>query len=113
MENQLQKAFEVYKFVSRAFFIMISYECILFYITKNICARIQSMDYLELIKVDVDENDNRQYLSEGEQVTITIRLPKNLRNSAKKYADLQESNFNALSSAGLIEQLIVKGGLNE
>jgi len=34
MENQLQKAFEVYKFVSRAFFIMISYECILFYIAK-------------------------------------------------------------------------------
>lgn len=113
MENQLQKAFEVDKFVSRAFFIMISYECILFYIAKNICARIQSMDYLELIKVDVDENDNRQYLSEGEQVTITIRLPKNLRNAAKKYADLQGSNFSALGSAGLIEQLIVKGGLNE
>lgn len=71
------------------------------------------MDYLELIKVDVDENANRQYLSEGEQVTITIRLPKNLRSAAKKYADLQGSNFNALGSAGLIEQLIVKGGLNE
>lgn len=35
MENQLPKAFEVDKFVSRAFFIMISYECILFYIAKK------------------------------------------------------------------------------
>lgn len=72
------------------------------------------MDYLELIKADADENDIRQYLSEGEQVAVTIRLPKNLRDAAKKYADLQESNFSALvSAAGLIEQLIVKGGLNE
>ena len=57
------------------------------------------MDYLELIKADADENDLRQYLSEGEQVAVTIRLLKNLRDAAKKYANLQGSNFSAFGSA--------------
>lgn len=66
------------------------------------------MDYIELVKNGANQTEIQQYLTEGEQVAITIRLPKNLRDAAKSSASLQGTNFSAMVRAGLIAQLINK-----
>lgn len=63
------------------------------------------MNYIELVKNGADQTEIQQYLAEGEQVAITIRLPKNLRDAAKSSAALQGTNFSAMVRAGLIAQL--------
>ena len=64
-----------------------------------------SMSYIELVKNGADPTEIQQYLAQGEQVAITIRLPENLRNAAKAAAVLQGTNFSAMVRAGLIAQL--------
>lgn len=53
--------------------------------------------------------DMQKYLSEGGQVAVTIRIPANLRDSAKEAAELKGMSFSALVRAGLIDQLTKKG----
>lgn len=45
-----------------------------------------TMSYKELIRSDADATDIQQYLVDGEMTAITIRIPKNLRDSAKELA---------------------------
>lgn len=63
------------------------------------------MSYIELVKNGADPAEIQQYLAQGEQVAITIRLPENLRDAAKAAATLQGTNFSAMVRAGLIAQL--------
>lgn len=67
------------------------------------------MDYLDLIKEGASETDIRKYLSQGEPVAITIRIPENLRDASKELAALKGMSFSAMIRAGLIAQLIEKG----
>lgn len=66
------------------------------------------MSYKELIKSGADSTDIQQYLADGEMTAITIRIPKNLRDSAKEAAELRGMSFSALVRAGLIQQLTKK-----
>lgn len=63
------------------------------------------MSYIELVKNGAGPTEIQQYLAQGEQVAITIRLPENLRDAAKAAAALQGTNFSAMVRAGLIAQL--------
>lgn len=66
------------------------------------------MSYKELIKSGADATDIQQYLVDGEMTAITIRIPKNLRDSAKEAAELKGMSFSALVRASLIQQLAKK-----
>ena len=63
------------------------------------------MDYFDLVKSGADATDKQKYLSEGGQVAVTIRIPKNLRDAGKELASLNGTTFSAMVRAGLIEQL--------
>lgn len=66
------------------------------------------MDYLDLIREDASEADIRKYLSQGDQVAITIRIPENLKNASQEFASLKGMSFSAMMRAGLIQQLTKK-----
>lgn len=63
------------------------------------------MEYIDLARSKADETQVRQFLSEGDQVAITIRLPKNLRDSAKKEAELRGTTFSSLLRECLVDEL--------
>ena len=67
--------------------------------------RLSAMSYVELIKSGAPEAAVREYLSGGEQVAITIRMPKNLHESSKEAAAMRGMSFSALVRQGLIQQL--------
>lgn len=63
------------------------------------------MDYVDLVKQDVDETDMRTFLADGENVAVTIRIPKNLRDAAKKEAELRGTTFSSLLRECLVGEL--------
>ena len=67
------------------------------------------MEYLDLINEGASETDIRKYLSQGDQVAITIRISENLRDASKELAALKGMSFSAMIRAGLIAQLVEKG----
>ncbi|WP_165046121.1 MULTISPECIES: hypothetical protein [unclassified Adlercreutzia] len=66
------------------------------------------MGYVDLIKAGADDTDMKKYLSEGDQVAITIRIPRNLRDASKEAAALRGISFSALIRQGMIQQLVEK-----
>lgn len=42
------------------------------------------MDYADLIDGNVTESELKAHLVEGENVAVTIRIPKNMRDMAKQ-----------------------------
>jgi predicted DNA binding CopG/RHH family protein len=68
------------------------------------------MDYAQLLKSNADATDIQKYLIGGETVAVTIRIPKNLRDSAKDEASRRGSNFSALVRECMIEELSKKRG---
>lgn len=66
------------------------------------------MNYVDLIKANASDADIMKYLSEGEQVAITIRIPRNLRDSGKEAAAMRGVSLSALIRQGLIQQLVEK-----
>lgn len=68
------------------------------------------MDYAQLLKTNADATDIQKYLVGGETVAVTIRIPKNLRDSAKDEASRRGSNFSALVRECMIEELSKKRG---
>lgn len=66
------------------------------------------MSYKELIKSGADATGIQHYLVDGEMTAITIRIPKNLRDSAKEAAELKGMSFSALIRASLIQHLVKK-----
>ena len=47
------------------------------------------MTYSDLIEHDAGETEIRSYLVNGDVVPVTMRIPANLRDSAKEAASLQ------------------------
>lgn len=63
------------------------------------------MDYINLVKSNADATDMRAYLASGDAVAVTIRIPANLRDSAKKEAELRGTTFSSLLRECLIDEL--------
>ncbi len=65
--------------------------------------------YKELIESGPTETEVRSYLVEGEQVSVTLRIPDTLREAAKQEAALRGMSFSAFVRTCMIEELAKKG----
>lgn len=63
------------------------------------------MGYAELIKNDAHPTEIKEYLVGGEATAVTIRIPENLKDSAKEAAVLRGTSFSALVRECLIKEL--------
>ena len=66
------------------------------------------MRYADLIDGNVTESELKAYLVEGENVAVTVRIPKNMRDMAKQAAELSGVSFTSLVKMSLIEHLAEK-----
>lgn len=64
--------------------------------------------YKELIKSNPDETEIRSFLVDGDQVSVTLRIPDTLRDAAKEAA-LRGMSFSAFVRTCMIEELAKKG----
>lgn len=67
------------------------------------------MNYADMLRSGASPTEMREYLVEGEMTAVTIRIPKNLRDSAKKAASLRGTSFSALIRECMIDELVKKG----
>lgn len=63
------------------------------------------MEYVGLIKSGADATDIRFFLANGDTVAVTVRIPMNLRDSAKKEAELRGTTFSSLLRECLVDEL--------
>lgn len=68
------------------------------------------MAYAELLEKDAGEAELRAFLVDGDVVPVTMRIPKNLRDSAKEVATLRGISFSAFVRTCMINEL-AKGEL--
>lgn len=66
------------------------------------------MKYSEQIDSGVSPTKIQSHLVDSELVSVTIRIPRTLRDSAKEYATLNGLNFTSLMKQCLIEKLTQK-----
>lgn len=66
------------------------------------------MGYQELMKSDASVTEIQQFLSDGGQIAFTVRIPKNLKDSAAKVADLRGMSFSAFVRNCMIQELSKK-----
>ena len=62
------------------------------------------VDYIDFVKSNADATDMRTYLAGGDAVAVTIRIPANLRDSAKKEAELRGTTFSSLLRECLVDE---------
>ncbi|MEE0551629.1 MAG: YlcI/YnfO family protein [Eggerthellaceae bacterium] len=65
--------------------------------------------YKDLIAEKPSETAIRSYLVEGDQVSVTLRIPDTLRDAAKEEAALRGMSFSAFVRTCMIEELSKKG----
>ena len=65
--------------------------------------------YKELIKSNPDETEIRSFLVDGDQVSVTLRIPDTLRDAAKEEAAQRGLSFYSLVRTSMIEELAKKG----
>lgn len=63
------------------------------------------MKYSELVDLGASTSEIQSFLVDSELVTVTIRLPRTMRDSAKEYATLNGLTFTSLVKQCLIEKL--------
>lgn len=66
------------------------------------------MDYADLIDGNITVSELKAHLVEGENVAVTVRIPKNMRDVAKQAAELSGVSFTSLVKMSLIEHLAKK-----
>ena len=66
------------------------------------------MDYVTLLKNSADEAELQTYLSQGNEATITIRVPKNLKDSCAEIAAMRGLNMSTYVRSCLIRDLTGK-----
>ena len=66
------------------------------------------MNYADLIDGNITESELKAHLVEGENVAVTVRIPKNMRDVAKQAAELSGVSFTSLVKMSLIEHLAEK-----
>ena len=67
------------------------------------------MDYADLIDGNITESELKSHLVEGENVAVTVRIPKNMCDVAKQAAELSGMSSTSLVKMSLIEHLAEKG----
>ena len=65
--------------------------------------------YQDLLQKDASETELRRFFAEGNQTSITLRIPDTLHNAAKEEANLRGMSFAAFVRTCLIEELTRKG----
>lgn len=65
--------------------------------------------YKDLIEGSPSETEIRSYLVDGDQVSVTLRIPNTLRDAAKDEAALRGMSFSAFVRTCMIEELAKKG----
>ena len=65
--------------------------------------------YRDLIEGSPSETEIRSYLVDGDQVSVTLRIPDTLRDAAKDEAALRGMSFSAFVRTCMIEELAKKG----
>jgi predicted DNA binding CopG/RHH family protein len=63
------------------------------------------MSYTDMVRKGASDTEIRGYLVDGDMTAITIRIPRNLRESAKEAAALKGMSFSALIRKCLIDEL--------
>lgn len=63
------------------------------------------MSYAKLLEKESSEAELRSYLVDGEVVSVTMRIPANLHESAKEMAALRGISFSAFVRACMINEL--------
>ena len=63
------------------------------------------MSYASLLKSGVSEPELREYLVGGDTVSVTVRIPSNLREPAKVAATMRGMSVSALIRNCLLEEL--------
>ena len=66
------------------------------------------MRYADLIDGNATKSELKTYLVGGENVAVTVRIPKNMRDIAKQAAELSGVSFTSLVKMSLIEHLAEK-----
>ena len=69
------------------------------------------MNYADMLRDGASPTEIREYLVDGEMTAVTIRIPKNLRDFAKKAAALRGTSFSAPIRECMIGGLINRSGL--
>ena len=67
------------------------------------------MSYSDLIEGGAGETEKRAYLVDGDAVPVTMRIPANLRDSAKEAAALRGMSFSAFVRTCIINELVEDG----
>lgn len=63
------------------------------------------MGFCELIDSGATKSAQQTFLADGETVAVTIRIPANLRDSAKEIASLRGMSFSAYIRMCMIDRL--------
>jgi predicted DNA binding CopG/RHH family protein len=63
------------------------------------------MEYSELVESGASATEIQSYLRDSELVSVTIRIPRTLRDSAKEAASLKDMNFTSFIKRLMIEEL--------
>lgn len=66
------------------------------------------MKYAELVDGEAKTGELKSFLVDGENVAVTIRIPKNMLDAAKDAAALSGISFTSLVKMSLIEYLTKK-----
>ena len=66
------------------------------------------MKFTELVDSGASETNLHEYLVDGEQTAITIRIPSNLKDAAAEAATLKGLSFSAFARMCMIDELVKK-----
>lgn len=67
------------------------------------------MKYSELIESEAKDSEVQTFLVNGDVVPMTIRIPSNLRDSAKEAASLRGMSLSAFVRMCMIKELSKRG----
>lgn len=67
------------------------------------------MKYSDLVDSGASTKDLQSHLVDSELVTVTIRVPRTMRDAAKEYASLNGLTFTSLVKQCLIDRLTKRG----
>lgn len=66
------------------------------------------MKYTDLVDSGASTSELQSHLVDSELVTVTIRIPRTMRDAAKDYASLNGLTFTSLVKQCLIERLAMR-----
>lgn len=64
------------------------------------------MKFTELVDSGASKTKQHEYLVDGEQTAITIRIPSNLKQAASEAANLKGLSFSAFTRICMINELV-------